>query len=261
MKVKKFSVNNLKTALVYYKKYGAVIFSDLVPNRLIDNQIKEIKILITNQYKSVFGKENTNKVDVDDCLIGLSQKDDRYRERLYNILQELPSNAKFSSHSMYYKIAKELGIKIPSLRASQVRVDIPDDNRFLIPPHQEIKGIRSNNTLTFISAIKKITKQMGAVQVALGSFKLGPTIPTIKKGSDYQYVDKKYYQKFPLIQVPLNSGETLMFNMYTIHGSCPNTTKKNIRWSHVLRIEDASRMPYLDLDDKYEKYNLKEAKY
>ncbi|MBH10764.1 MAG: hypothetical protein CMG74_10525 [Candidatus Marinimicrobia bacterium] len=261
MHIKKFSFNNYGESVEFYNQNGFVIFSDLVPKDILNDIINQIESMIFHQYNTVFkSKRNPNK-SIDEVLLKLSNKNDKYRERLYKIIQELPSLSQLGCYNRFYKLARDLDIEIPTLRSSQIRSDIPNDDRFLIPPHQEIKGIRSHNTLSFITAINKITKNMGAIQIAPGSFKLGPIIPTIDSNSDYQYVDKKYYEKFPLVQIPLDIGETLMFNMFTIHGSMPNKSKTKIRWSHILRIEDATKMPYLELDDSYNKYNLKEAKY
>jgi ectoine hydroxylase-related dioxygenase (phytanoyl-CoA dioxygenase family) len=257
--IDKFFYNELNQALNYYKTNGVVIFKDLVPENLIKIQHIQINALISNQFSIVFGK-NTKALNTDTKLIELAKKDDRYRERLYNVIQELPVNSNFGAFKNFYEISKKLGIKIPSLRASQIRVDMPNENRFLIPPHQEIKGIRSDNTLTFITAINDITNKMGTLRLAKGSFRLGPLQPEFSDNSEYQYVNEELYRNYPLKQVPLKKGETIMFNMYSIHGSCPNLTSKKIRWSHILRIEDSANMPYLNLDDQFEKFDFKEAR-
>ena len=44
--------------------------------------------------------------------------------------------------------------------------------------------------------------------------------------------------------------------MYTIHGSGKNISNK-VRWSNILRIEDANNMPHLDGDDYMKSFNLK----
>ena len=257
--IDKFYSDELDQALKSYKNNGVVIFKDLVPENLIKSQSLQINKLISNQFAKVF-KNNTKTLNVDKKLIALAMKDDRYRERLYNLIQELPVNSDFGAYKKFYEISKKLGVKTPSLRASQIRVDMPNEKRFLIPPHQEIKGIRSDNTLTFITAIKDITNKMGALRLAKGSFKLGPLQPEFSNNSEYQYVSEELYKNFTLKQVPLKKGETIMFNMYTIHGSCPNLTSNKIRWSHVLRIEDSANMPYLNLDDQFQKFDFKEAR-
>ena len=62
---------------------------------------------------------------------------------------------------------------------------------------------------------------------------------------------------FPLTFFDINKREILMTNTLTIHKSRSNVTSNKIRWSFIIRYEDSKKMPYLDLNDDYKKFDLK----
>ena len=62
---------------------------------------------------------------------------------------------------------------------------------------------------------------------------------------------------FPLTFFDINKREILMTNTLTIHKSRSNVTSNKIRWSFKTRYEDSKKMPYLDLNDDYKKFDLK----
>ena len=90
----------------------------------------------------------------------MSKKNDEYRRRIYNIVQDLPSVKKISLNKNFFKIIKKLGISIPLIKTAQIRMDMPREKRFLIPPHQEVKNVKSNNLIFFNTALRKISKNM-----------------------------------------------------------------------------------------------------
>jgi ectoine hydroxylase-related dioxygenase (phytanoyl-CoA dioxygenase family) len=258
MKKKVFNfVTDYMKAIQYFHKFGFCIFKNIVSLDDINNVNKEIKEIIKNQSLKHLKKKLASK-DSDQLLIKLSKKNDKYRSRIYTVIQDLPSVKKISLNKKFLKIISKLGISIPLIKTAQIRMDMPKEKRFLIPPHQEVKNVKSDNMLFFNTALKKITKKMGTINISPKSHKLGKMIPLVNKFHKYQYIDKTIYKKkFPLTCFELNKGETLMLNMLTIHGSRKNTTTNKIRWSFITRYEDAKRMPYLDLDDSFKKFDLK----
>ena len=61
-------------------------------------------------------------------------------ERIYKIIQDLPSNKRLCLNKNFYKICKILQLNSPTIKSNQIRMDLPFSEKFLIPPHQEIKG-------------------------------------------------------------------------------------------------------------------------
>lgn len=251
----KFDFNEqLKKSIKFYKENGYVIFKNIVNQKIIKKINKDLENIINQQYKKNF---NTDSLNTDQKLIRLANKNDQFRERIYNIIQNLPSNKELCLNRNFYKICKLLKLKNPIVKSNQIRMDLPFQEKFLIPPHQEIKGTKSNNMIFFITALKKTTKKMGSISIYPKTFKLGPLMPDINKNLRYQYVNKKYYSKIRKREFEMNMGETIFLNMYTIHGSNKNTAKDKIRWSSIMRFEDFANMPYLDLDDSYLQFDLK----
>ena len=260
MKKKVFNFkSDLKKGLNFYNEFGFCIFKNIISKKDIDNINKEIESIVQNQAQKHLSKKERKKIkSIDESLIKLSKKNDELRSRIYNVIQDLPSVKKFSLNKNFLKIVKILGISIPLIKTAQIRMDMPKEKKFLIPPHQEIKNIRSPNMIFFNTALKKITNNMGTINIAPKSFNLGPIIPTVNNKFNYQYIDKKlYFKKYPLKYFELNKGETLLINKLTIHGSRKNTTDYKIRWSTIVRYEDAKKMPFLDLNDSYKQFDLK----
>ena len=254
----KFDFNkDFSKALKYYEKNGIVIFKDFFSKKLIDNLNMDIAKIATNQCQKHKIEIKKNQNVLHNGLIELAKKNDILRSRIYEIIQELPSLLNLAGSKKIYYIAKKLKIQMPILRSLQIRMDLPYQDKFLIPPHQEIKGIRSPNMIFFITALDNIDSKMGAVNVSKKSFQLGPISPSVNKKNKYQFVPNEIFKKkYPLKPLPLKKGETALINMYTIHASGNNISNK-IRWTNIIRIEDAGKMPFLDNNNELDIYNLK----
>ena len=124
----------------------------------------------------------------------------------------------------------------PIYLAPHIRMDLPNEEKFLIPPHQEIRGTRSPNMIFMITALVDTDKKKGALLVAPGSHKLGPLLPKTNNDIRYQYelMPEQYQSLYPIQQVPLHKYETIVLNMYTVHGSSPNNSLET-RWSTIIK--------------------------
>lgn len=255
----RYSYNYKEAAYCFFKENGFVIFNDAFDLNLFEVMKQEIGALLHLQVQ----KHLTHHSEIlpgngfDRGLIELGSVRDLLRGRFYDVIQGLPSLYLFGFGSPFVSIAKDLGVNMPILRAIQFRMDFPGDERFLIKPHQEIRSIRSPNLIFFITPLVDICEEKGAIQIAPGSHKLGPLMPSVEDTHDYQFIPEEVYgELYPMQQVPMVVGETLVMNMYTIHGSSPNFSKET-RWQSIVRIEDAANMPFLDGDDSLQKFNLK----
>jgi len=237
--IPRFSFNHKKEAAYrYFNENGCVIFRDLIEEKYSDKIITELQSAIQYQVQKHLNSSKQDFLvanDFDRGLIELARYNDTLRERLYNIIQRLPSLSNFMAHPNFIQIAKELGMSEPIYLAPHIRMDLPNDEKFLIPPHQEIRGIRSPNMIFMITALVDTDKKKGALLVAPGSHKLGPLLPKTDNDIRYQYVDSKKYQSlYPIQQVPLHKYETIVLNMYTVHGSSPNNSLET-RWSTIIK--------------------------
>ncbi len=255
----RFSYKEKPAAYRFFNENGCVIFDDALDLRLIDAVKRELQAVIQQQVRKHLDSaaEFLPGNGFDRGLLELAHRNDLLRRRLYDVIQGITALYQFSFTSPFLDIARDLGVEIPILKITQIRMDLPEDGRFLIPPHQEINAIRSPNLIYMITPLVDISDQKGALRVAPGSHKLGPIVPSIEENVDYQFIPEELYREtYPLQAVPMVVGEMLVLNMYTIHGSSPNVTRET-RWQSVIRFEDAAQMPYLHGDDSFQKYNLK----
>lgn len=243
----------------FFKEKGVVILKNSFDINLTENMKSELSAIIQQQVD----KHLTNRSDdllqgneFDKGVIELSKENDLLRRRLYETIQTLPSLHKFAINSSFLKIANDLGIKIPSIRDIQFRMDLPNDDRFLQAVHQEVRDIKSPNMRFMIVPLMDTTKDIGSLGVAPGSHNLGALTPSTSKDKEYQFIEPDNYKDYIFDQVEYAYGEVIVLNMYTLHGSFKNISKK-IRWSSVFRCEDMSNMPFLDGKDWHLKYTLK----
>lgn len=246
-------------AYTYFQENGCVVFRDLVSRTSVESLRCSVAEIIDQQVLKHLGHHRTlvEGNGFDRGLLELSKHNDLLRRRVYDVIQELVSLRSHAVDPILVQVARDLGTKIPLLRAAQFRMDFPADDRFLIPPHQEIRGIRSKNLIFFITALVDIPAEKGALNVALGSHKLGPLTPVATETAAYQFLPAELYESvYPLQPTPLKAGDTLVLQMYTIHGSAHNTTGET-RWQTIVRFEDAANMGFIDGDDSYLNFDIK----
>jgi len=254
----RFRFADRDAAYAFFEQNGCVIFSDVVSVAQIDDVKREIGSVISQQVDKHLEPQQPLRegFGFDRGLIELAEFDDELRRRLYESLQNLPSLYRILTGSRFFEIIGDLGVEKPSPYV-QLRLDLPGDERFLIPPHQEISAIKSPNFRFMIVPLADTPREGGALSAALGSHKLGPIVPESDPDFRYQYVDpRKYEEQYPLRQIPMVAGEALVLDKLLIHGSTENTSSQ-VRWSTILRSEDLANMPYLDGDDSHANYTRK----
>lgn len=237
-------INEVKNVL---QEDGVLVLKNFCDMNLLKGLKNTISEVIDHLKKSHHFRPKDDKGNgFDEGWIEFCQEFDVIRRSFYDVIQDFPGLKKFSLQENYLQMAKELGVGIPVMRSSQIRMDLPNDERFLIPPHQEIREIRSPNMVFFTNPLVDINAKKGALKVAPGSHKLGALTPTVSDevSTRYQYVDPALYSDYPLIPAEVEFGDTILLNMYTIHGSSQNYSKE-IRWNVVTRFEDALNMPHL----------------
>ena len=181
--IPRFSKHNLNSALSYFEDNGCIIFNDLIDPKLvqeIQNTLKQIlrKQIENNSVKKEFKKGN----GFDYGLLEYFESNDDLRERFYKVIQGISSLYKYVGNADLLSVITKFGIAEPIVYIPpQIRIDLPSDERFLQPVHQEIRDTRSQKMIFAITALCNIDKEKGALKVGLGSHKLGPIIPTIKK--------------------------------------------------------------------------------
>ena len=242
----------------FFENNGCVIFDNGIEESDVSDIRAQLESVIQQQVSKHLsrGSPFLEANGFDRGLIELADHDETLRKNIYDVVQSLSSVYRFSTNPAFTRIATDLGIKIPIMTV-QLRMDLPGDERFLIPPHQEICGIRSHNLVFMWIPLVDVSNEMGALSVAPGSHQLGPIVPTVSDDNRYQFIPPELYmESHPIGQIPMESGEMVVLGKHVIHGSHPNTTDRP-RWACIFRFEDAANMPFLDGDDSLDQFNLK----
>ncbi len=213
--------------------------------------------LISQQVKKHVPKEKYAPGNgFDKGLIELAKHNDDLRRRIYDVTFWLPTLTSVVDTGAWRDLAPLFGVKFPLMTPPGLRMDLPGDNRFLWPPHQDNKGTRSPTFIVMLGALVDIPVEKGALKVAAGSHKLGSLRPVADPKYRYQTLDPQSYKDYELLPVPLAAGETLIFHTYMIHQSSPNDSDQT-RWQIMIKFEDGSNMPFLDGDDTFKEFNIK----
>ena len=243
----KFSFNlQKKESAEFYDEFGYVVYKDIADKKIIQTMKETInQILKLQTKKSNLGDNFKFSNGFDNGMMELSEKNDLLRKRFYEISPTIWEVHSLATQPIYREVAVNLGISLPMLGNCQIRMDLPGDERFLLPPHQELRGMKSPNMISFITALCDINPENGALSLAPGSHKLGILKQELLVEKNYHYVPEKFYKgKYDFVQASLKEGESVLIHPCIIHASCANVSKK-IRWSHVARFEDSLNMPFL----------------
>ena len=239
----------------FFDDNGCVVLNDVYNNEEIKELQNTIKKILQKQIgTNLDGVELKESNGFDKGIIEYFGKNDDLRSRFYNVIQGILPLYKCATKNDLLNVISQCGVLEPVIFIPpQIRMDLPEDERFLQPVHQEIRGTKSTKMTFAITALCDISNEKGALKVGLGSHKLGPITPKIQEDMKYQYIPPEIYEeKFPLIQVPIVEGETIILNKHTLHASSPNVSDEG-RWQMISRYEDALNMPYLEGDDSIEK--------
>lgn len=244
-----------RDAIRYFDDNGFCIFKKTAQLEYLEDIRENISSLISDVLlrNSLVCVEPQN-IGFDAGLIYLSRYSDELRKNLYNVLKFIPSVQRFGLTWLDSPVMNELGFVNPMHTSCSLRMDLPGDSRFLIPPHQDLHQTLSYKHIFFITAISDITADMGALRVYPGSHKHGFMEHVQPQWSRYQFIPDNHLQDFTSIQLPCEKGETILLTVNLVHASSPNTSDL-VRWSHMSHFEDAIQMPLLHGSNELQIYN------
>ena len=239
--LKKFSIDQAAKIADCYTTNGYVVVSDLVQKdavAAVKNEIEEVVRVEEARYLT------RAKRSFDEALIALFQIAPDYRKRLYGVFQNVLGLHQLSAHEGLGELVKILGVKTPILRNCMVRVDIPGEDRFLQPLHQDVRTVHSENAVNFWLPVQDLTEKIGPMAIYPGSHTKGAILCDAVNESGYQVISEKAVQEFPRTLCLLKMGEVLAFNSFIAHQSSPNRSP-NTRFTAVTRYDDGSEMGWL----------------
>jgi phytanoyl-CoA hydroxylase len=239
-----------------FKKDGFIVY---------DLKEKNILRQLRNRFLSTFDKTskiNLNKsINDDQHIIDLyNSKNRKYWTGVYDIIKLDPLLYKLASSNELLTTAKKLSLKDPSFGTRpQVRVDMPNDEKFSFKSHQDYPfNLGSKNSIVAWIPLQTVTKENGAIQIARSSHKNFKTYLygknnkfniDIGKNVKKKIIDKNHYKlslddkKFNFESIKLKFGQVLIFSQFLVHKSGENTSNR-IRFSVQLRYTDLSDKDY-----------------
>ncbi|MDZ7675944.1 MAG: phytanoyl-CoA dioxygenase family protein [Acidimicrobiales bacterium] len=167
-----------------------------------------------------------------------------YREALDRVLEGgLAAHAVALAEDLV-SCVRALDVAVPNLRVVTVRADPPGGERTLLPLHQDVRDLRSENAVNAWIPLQPVDTGNGAMVVHAGSHRRGRIESTAVGPYGHLHVDPGWADGFDPVACQIEPGDAVLFSPYVLHRSAPNASRR-IRWTVVVRYDDASRMPWL----------------
>lgn len=196
-------------------------------------------------------------------LVTLSKINRGIIGKLYKVSKRFSSSRALSCHPYFTEIAKELMNTelISCYHLTIVRIDLPNEEKFLMPPHQDFPYIQgSMNGLTLYLTFSDITPKHGVVSIKRGTHKDGVIKVTesdsrlssaqteyVSTGSSSRKIqnaekvceiaDMSKINDIHFEQEPLSKNEAYFFHTLLLHSSEPNTSN-SARITMQIRFDD-----------------------
>lgn len=231
------------------KKFGYVI----IKNAFKKENVKKIK----HDIEKIFYTYKKSDMSFDNHLINLFKNDFNGFVGCANVCQYLPSLFNLSSSEEMLNILYSVGIELPVLNTRPLlsfssEYTAKSENYWKVPAHQDWHSMQGSiNAVTCWIPLVDVNNDMGSLQI----------LPCSHLSGKVDHLDNgvPYINNFvgDFVSVPLNVGDAVLFNTFTIHKSGNNITKK-IRLSAHFRYDDCAESTFIDR--KYPKHRIEKRK-
>ncbi len=186
------------------------------------------------------------------------------RPALFQALRRLPLVQGLSSHPKLLAVLKAIGVACPVERVSSLQVFLPWEELFRERPHQDFGDMLSEHSWTIQIPLHGIIREVtGAAEIYPGTYQLGPLthhlIQDPRNRSWYETTEEQWWKGRLLKHFNTEEGDAVFFRCLNIHQTYP--TQQRIRWSMVIRYDDAAEAPILRTGanpfDKLRAYDFK----
>ncbi|MFL3005288.1 MAG: phytanoyl-CoA dioxygenase family protein [Candidatus Neomarinimicrobiota bacterium] len=243
-------IENNKIAKKYHDN-GFVIMNKLICSTLIESILLEIFDFIESQAKKLGIKVDDN---IDQTILNVMKPETELRSFIYDIIRYNRSLQKIIYSDDFSNILETIGFKQPiALESPTIRVDIPGEIKFITPPHQDIRSIRSKKCVTIWIPFRKCNKTLGTLALyskshrgGLRKYEIIGTQNTISKK------DKNRLSKYKKIIVKAMPGDVIFMNSFLIHESVASNNFP-IKLNAQIIINDAINIKYGDKFYKMDK--------
>jgi len=189
-------------------------------------------------------------VDRDTGLIEIFRKGGNLRKVLYGTIQGLPSVRVLAEKADEKLRASGLlnvrKIALPSI-LTNLRIDLPNEDQFLLPMHQDYAGMRSHNAVRLWLPLRDVDAEVGTMYIVRGSHAQG-YLPHDLSDPAAPYVRDSDFDPQARELVELAAGNGVFFDMFMLHQSVPNVSQ-HIKFVLVLTIQDLLQLANPDDPD------------
>lgn len=213
----------------------------------IQDGIREIIDILFKKYLPGKRLEDGRGRRFDDGFLDLVRHDRNLGGRVYDAVKHLPAFVRLCASTKHESLMMQLReTDLPGLPAggSGIRIDIPFEDRFRANWHQDYPSqFRSIDGLIFWSPLVPITKEIGPLQIALGSHRDG-IAPLLRNDPDNAeksgaYAlklrdEEKLLGKYAKMEGYSKPGDLLVIDYLNLHASGHNRSDR-ARWSMQMR--------------------------
>ena len=229
--------------IVAMEKDGFAVLDALVPAGLLHDLEQEIARLSQScgQRIGITGSG-------DDGLLGAFRRGGAYRGILYQMIQGLPALQRIGEHLAKTEaidaLLRHYRFELPAFSQS-MRVDIPDEPDFLLPPHQDYASMRSHKAFRIWMPLRDANTHNGTMSVYPGTHRQGVL--------DHSSGDPKYpavpESMLPETQIVIEAaaGTGILFDMLLVHRSIANRSDR-IKFTLTFTVQDL--VAIADPDDR-----------
>jgi phytanoyl-CoA hydroxylase len=172
----------------------------------------------------------------DEEVIALYKNDRPRWVKTYDQLRCLPEIYGLAGSESLEGLATDAGLQKPAIGAKLVvRCDMPNDDAWSFPPHQDYPFNRGSlNSVTIWIPFQTCDENNGALRVIPKSHTWG------EQPSENSLLltcpDEQHY-----VSMPIRAGQALVFSQFLIHKSGPNRSN-TVRFSLQIRYNDLDEM-------------------
>lgn len=248
------------TTIAQFRDKGYIILESCIPPALLEQFERELAQLANSKTFDGFAEPGAGS---EERFLAAFKSGGHFRSVLYSMIQTLPSLREIGNALMALPaiagLLKERDFTLPGYSQS-MRVDIPNEEKFMLPPHQDYAGMRSNKAIRVWLPLREVGPGLGSVRVYDGSHTEGvidhdggsaanPAIPADK------------LEKYPAHQITAPGGTGVAFDMMLVHESTANHSDR-IKFILTFTIQDLATLANPDdpADKVGQYFNLHRAR-
>jgi hypothetical protein len=230
---------------------GYTLLHNCIPQTLLDLFESNLKTLSAS-LPDVETKLNNS----DAALIEKYRMGGSFRPTLHQMLQTLPALHQIGEVLFNLPeitvLLNHMGFVLPGY-SYNLRVDIPNEETYLLAPHQDYAGMRSRRAVRVWLPLRDVGPVIGSMQVYEGSQAEG-VLPHTAGTPSNPAVEPDALSAYSPKMLALPAGTGVLFDMLLAHASVPNISDR-IKFILVFTIQDLSALANPDNpDDKIGSY-------